>query len=475
MVINAVTISFFAILLAYVAIGVYSATQRKNTTDDYLVASRSINPWLAALSAVATDNSGFMFIGLTGSCYLAGVSGAWLIIGWIIGEWFAWRWVHGRLRTDSEKAQVNTITSYLGHGMKGGIWVARFAALVTLVFLGVYASAQLNAGAKALAPFDIDHNFSVILGATVVLIYCFAGGLRASIWTDAAQSVVMLVSMALLVGVAIAELGGPGEFWDKLGAVQTVTKDGAVNAGLTDWIPDTKLGFPLFLAGWIAAGFGMIGQPHIMIRAMAIDSADNMPKARRIYLTWYVFFAAACVMVGLVGRLIIPLEMDVPSELIFGTLSQQLLPSVLIGVMLAGVFAATVSTADSQVLSSSAAITQDLVPSMGQSYTKVKLGTVVVTGAALLLAFWGGSVFKYVTFAWSALAATMAPLMVVRVMGWRIDSGTALRMMASGLAVSAYWLHGLHWDGYVFQALPGMAAGFLVYFAHIPWLTKSDG
>lgn len=471
---NAVTISFFAFLLGYVAIGVYSASRKQPTTADYLVASRSVNPWLAALSSVATDNSGFMFMGLTGSCYLSGISGGWLIIGWIFGEWIAWLTVHRRLREESERADSTTVSGYLGHGLRGGRAVAAAAGVVTLFFLGIYAAAQLTAGSKALSHFDIDPTFGVILGAVIVVTYCFSGGIRASIWTDAAQSVVMLIAMLLLLAVGVAEAGGAGAMWDTLAAVEVASGDTVTNAGLTELFPSLPYGFGLFILGWIAAGFGMIGQPHIMVRAMAIDSPDSVKKARRIYILWYLAFALACIGVGVAARALIPWETDVgreallgamsgDAELAFPTLAGALLGPVLVGLMLAGLFAATISTADSQVLSCSASLSQDIVPALGRSYSGAKLATLFITGVALVIALYGGSVFAYVTFAWSGLAGTLGPLMLVRTMGWRVSAPLALAMMAAGLATVLVWLFALELSGAIYEALPGMVAGMVVY------------
>ncbi len=474
--ISGITLSFFAFLLMFVAIGVWSATRRSATPEDYLLASRSVSPWFTALSSVATDNSGFMFIGLTAECYTNGVSGGWLIIGWIFGEWIAWSLVHQRLREDSERCDVNTITSYLGHGLEHGRLVAILAAIITLVFLGVYASAQLNAGRKALELFGIRPVIGVFLGAGIVLVYCYAGGIRASIWTDVAQSIIMLAAMLLLVGIAVHEIGGFGALWHKLGAIEVAAEDGtAASAGLTSWLPEgLAFGFGPFILGWIFAGLGMVGQPHIMIRAMAIDSADNVPKARRIYITWYLVFALCCIMVGLVGRVLIAPDSALlspggtfDSELLFPGLSASLLPGVLVGLMLAGVFAATISTADSQVLSCSAALTQDLVPSMGRSYTGVKIGTALVVVVALGLALAGGSVFQYVLFAWTALAGSLAPLMFVRVMRWPVTTPAALTMMLGGLGAVLYWKFSLKWSSYIYEALPGMCMGLAIYGGYL--------
>ena len=464
---SVVTISFFAFLAGFTAIGVYATTRKKDTPEDYLIASRGVGPWLVALSAVATQNSGFMFIGLTGAAYSAGLSGSvWVMLGWIIGDAVSWTFVHKRLRVRSEAMGAHTIPEFLGGGLRNGRLVVIAAALITLVFLGLYASAQLTAGRKALEEFSIGPNTSVILGAGMVAAYCFAGGIRASIWTDAAQSIVMIVSMTMLFVVAVVEIGGMGAMWSQLEAIDPT---------LTTWIPrDLEFGFALFFLGWIAAGFGVVGQPHVMIRAMALDSPDSIGKARIIYIAWFAFFSVACVGVGLAARVLMTAKGFDP-ELAFPRLSDYLLPGVLVGMMLAGVFAATISTADSQVLSCSAAITQDLFPRLRRSYTAVKLATLLVTAAAMSFALvsihrpaLGGSVFKLVVFAWSALAAGLGPLLIVRALGARINAAAALAMMTAGIAAVLVWRFALHWQGYVYDALPGMLAGTVVYLVAFP-------
>ena len=397
-----------------------------------------------------------MFIGLTGAVYTSGISAGWLMVGWVVGDWLAWLFVHKRLREDSERVSVTTIPGFLAHGLSRPRLVAGLSGVLILVFLGVYASAQLTGGGKALSTFDIPPTLGVVFGALMVLAYCFAGGIRASIWTDAIQSVVMFGSMLTLLAVGLTSLGGVGAMWSTLQAI-----DATQGTTLTQWIPETKFGFLWFFAGWMFAGVGVVGQPHIMIRAMAINSPENIASARRIYLVWNALFAAMCISVGLLARAI--LGGDVPAEMAFPALTEAVLPSVMIGVMLAGLFAAIISTADSQVLSCSAALTQDITPRLGRTYYGVKMGTVFVTTAALVLALTGQSVFDKVTFAWSALAGALGPLMIVRVMRWPISTTAATTMIAAGLGAVLLWRFGLQWQGHIYDALPGMTVGFAIY------------
>ncbi|MGC6418456.1 MAG: sodium/proline symporter [Bradymonadia bacterium] len=461
-----VIVSFIVCLLFFLGIGLLSATRKAETTEDYLLASRSVNPWVVALSAVATNNSGFMFIGLIGETYTSGLSAMWVMVGWVLGDYAMWMArVPDRLRVESEARGTVTIPSFLGHGVRNGKQVTTLAGAITLVFLGIYAAAQLNAGSKALhVLFDWDYSLGAILGAVIVVAYCFAGGIRASLWTDVAQSIVMFVAMVILCFVAIEESGGFDSMWTTLGQ----------RPALTDWQPENlPWGFTLFALGWFVAGIGVVGQPHIMVRAMAVNSVDSMPTARRVYFVWNALFAAAAIMVGLAARAWVEgadassasaatlLSKD--AELALPLLAQQLLPGWLVGFVLAGLFAATISTADSQVLACSAALTQDMFPKVRDSYVWVKASTLLVATIVLAIALTGGGVFDLIVLAWSSLAAGLGPLLILKSFGRHVDGRLGLAMMIGALLTVLLWRFGFKLTGAVYDALPAMLMGFIIY------------
>ena len=468
-------ISFTLCMLVIAGIGLFSATKKQTNADDYLLASRSISPWLTALSGVATNNSGFMFLGLVGISVQEGVSAVWIMFGWVVGDWLAWFVVHGPLRKKSEEVGANTIPGFLSHGLRNGRFVSSIAGIIVVVFLGLYAAAQLKAGSKALHfVFGWDLAVGAIIGAVLVAAYCFAGGIRASIWTDAAQSVVMMGAILLLVFVGIAKIGGLEALWQNLQEQ---------NPRLTNWAPnDYKYGFLGYFLGWMGAGAGVVGQPHIMVRAMAIDDPANLVKARRIYVTWYLLFSAACIAVGLIARGLYPAIFSIESaganfidkELALPFLSDKLLPGVLVGLTLAGILAATISTADSQILSCSAAFTRDIGPAKNRSYKAMKIATMLVTGLALVFALLGGdSVFGLVVFSWSALAAGLGPLMVIRARQWPVTATSAVLVMLGGLGGSLTWyLYGE--KAAIAEVLPGLLSGFLVYALCIPFQSVKE-
>ena len=460
---NPVILSFLSFLALFILIGAYAARSKTSTTEDYLLASRSIGPWFMALSAVSTNNSGFMFIGLIGMTYTMGLSAIWIMIGWIFGDYFMWFWIHRRLREESEEENVRTIPSFLAAKLQSGERLVKVtAAVITILFLGTYAAAQLNAGSKALhVLFGWEYAVGAIVGAVIVVIYCFAGGIRASIWTDVVQAINMIIAMWLLLVIAIGEIGGVGKLWSELEAIDPQL--------VNPFPPNPRFGFLLYLLGWMGAGIGVVGQPHIMVRAMSIRSGSDVAKARDIYLVWYLAFTVACYGVALACRVLIPDVGAFDAELALPTLASEYLPAVLVGLVLAGLFSATMSTADSQVLSCSAALTQDIFTGWRDSYIKSKISTLVVAAVVLCIALVASeNVFGLVVMSWSTLGAVLGPLMVVRALRLPVTGRLAMAMMMAGLAGVVVWRHVLALTGEVFEILPGMALGALVYLLGRP-------
>ena len=454
----AIALSFVLFLLLFTGVGIYSASRQQNTTTDYLLASRNVNPWLTGLSAFATAHSGGMFISTIGWTYTVGISSVWLLVGWFVGDYLAWFVVHQPLRTLSEETDSETIGAFLAQQPKGYSAIAAVSALITIAFLGAYAAAQLLAGSKALhVIFGWNYSWGIILGAVIVVAYCFSGGIRASIWTDALQSVLMMVAMLMLLIIAVISCGGLGALWQQLGAIDPTLID-PVPQGL-------QYGFGLFMLSWLIAGVGVVGQPHIMVRAMVLDDATKMGVSRNIYAVSYVIFSTAAVLVGLSARVLLPeLINGGDPELALPQMAIALLPAILVGVILAGIFSAVVSTADSQILSCSAALTQDLFPGMGRSYKLVKVGTLIVTAIILAIALGSNkNMFALGVFAWSALASGLAPLLILRVWRFPVSATVGVTMMLVGLATAAVWNGVLQLSGSIYEVLPGMLAGFLVY------------
>ena len=245
-----IAITFVTFLLLFTTVGIYSSTHQRNTTTDYLLASRHVSPWLTALSAMATGQSGLLFIGQVGFAYKIGISSLWLIVGWVIGDYLAWLFVFKRLRQVSEDTQSETVSAFLSHDMQHPRPIAMLSALITIIFLGSYAAAQLVAGSKALnAVFGWNYNLGVVMGTVIVVIYCFSGGIRASIWTDALQAVIMGGSLLLLLGTAVIRGGGVATLWQSLAAIDA-SLTGILPLHLGAFFPSCWAGSWRGLAWW---------------------------------------------------------------------------------------------------------------------------------------------------------------------------------------------------------------------------------
>jgi SSS family solute:Na+ symporter/sodium/proline symporter len=452
-------LSFLLVLLAFVGIGLASAVRARKSRMDYYLASRAVSPWLCGLSAVATNNSGYMFIGVIGFTYATGLSAAWLMAGWILGDFAGSLFIHRKLRACTERTNEASFASVVArwYGEEFRVW-RRIAAIVMVVFLGAYAAAQISAGGKALqGVLGWDPAVGALVVAAMILAYSVAGGIRASIWTDAAQSIVMLAAMLLLFVVALHGQGGFSATVDRMAAIP----------GYLDLFPDAllfpgALGMGLFVLGWMFAGFSVVGQPHVMIRFMALDDAANMVRARIWYYGFFTAFYALATGVGMLSRLYLPELGGTDPELALPSMALELLPPVLVGVILAGIFAATMSTADSLVLSCSAAITHDLLPRRMENTWEAKTATALVTLLALGIAMSGTrSVFQLVILSWSTLASAFAPLLTIYAIGRRISEGAAIAVMIAGVAAALLWraaeLHTM-----VYEGMPGILTGLIV-------------
>jgi len=258
-----ITVVTFVVFLAlFAAIGLSSVVKKKKTTADYLLAGQNVKPWLVALAAVATCNSGYMFIGLIGFTYKVGLTSIWIAIGWVFGDFISSIFSFKHIRRFADNKDIQTYSSLLSY--RGGEplkLVRLISGIITLIFLSIYAAAQFAANGKTLlATFNMDLWVGSLVGAVLVVGYCFAGGIRATIWSNAAQSIVMIIVMVLLAGYGLAEVGGWGQAMIKLEAVSPT---------YFSWFDDVDSywGFApmLFVLGWFFTGFGTVGQPHIMV------------------------------------------------------------------------------------------------------------------------------------------------------------------------------------------------------------------
>jgi Na+/proline symporter len=381
------------------------------------------------------------------------------MVGWIVGDLMASLAVHRPVRVMAQRRYAHSVSGLIAHwNGENRLLLRRAIGMLTLIFLTVYAAAQLGAGSKALeATLGWDRTFGATMAAAVILFYSFAGGLRASIWTDALQSVVMIASMMMLLVVAVDAVGGIDNVFEQLEGVQP---------GYMQWFPERFEGDYLeiigFVIGWLFGGIGVIGQPHILIRYMSLDDPKSLNAMRVYYYGWFTLFYAATIGVGLLARVLIPETEGFDAETALLVLSEQILSPFFVGTMLAGLFAATISTADSLVLSCSASLTRDFTERPLDTYKMAKLGTLLVTLSALAIALTNNkTVFALVLDAWGIFASALGPLILLLALGKKLTENESLLLLATGGLTFYLWtLYG--WSA-IYAIAPAWAAVFLLY------------
>lgn len=457
MVDSTVLYSFQGFLAFFIFVGLLSVTKRQKSAEDYLLASRSICPSFVGLSAAASTASGFGFTGIIAFGYTMGLAGAWFIFGIIFGSLIAFSVTSRRFRAYSQEHNTVSYTEFLACEKGKSCTRLRFIlGLVSIVAVTLYATAQLAAGSKALhVLFEWDYNAGAILGAIIVLVYCWAGGIRASIWTDVVQIIVMYAAMTILMFAALSKIGGLSGLYAALAAI---------DPQLVNIVPhNNPFGPFLFILGCLSVGVSFIGFPHVMVRFMTLKTESDARKAVWWFEGSYGAFYITAYIVALCTRVLLPEAADFDKELALPEMALDLLPSVLVGVILAGIFAGTISTADSLVLSSTASLSRDIFHKYRDSYNFMKISTLVFTAAALGIALYGSkNVFDLVLFVIAIMGAGFAPLLFIRIMRWPLSERLAISIVVLGLAAAIYWrLAGYHI--YVFDSLPGMVIAMGAY------------
>ena len=452
-------LSFLLFMGFFAAVGLSSIRVKENTTDDYLVAGRGMHPGLAALSAVSTWNSGYMFIGFIGFTYTIGYSVIWIGLASTIGQVVAWIWLYKFIQEQANERGVRSLSSLVSR--VSGAPEAKLAAALSVLFLSVYAAAQLTSGGKALfAMMGWSELIGILIGFVLVVAYCYAGGIRASIWTDAAQSCVMIVGSVLLCWVAMGEVGGFNGLHDGLNSQ---------NENLTDMFPpDLKLGVTLWVFAFFLGGLGVAGQPQVVSRVMTLGTDKDRKQAMIWFFVWQTPFILLMLIIGLASRVTFT-SADFDPELGLPMMAMETLGPFWVGLILASIFAATMSTADSQVLACTAAITDDIIPKWSQNHTMTKVVTLLVALLATTISIagqyipGGDSVFALVVLAVYGLGGIFIPMLTIRWMGYEPDTFHSIVMMVSALVAVIVWrLVGLNND--IFESVPGMGAAFTAHF-----------
>ncbi len=456
----AIVAAFALYLVAMLAIGAW-AWRRTRDLADYLLGGRRLGRWATALSAEASDMSGWLLLGLPGYAYAAGLEAGWIALGLLAGTWLNWRLLAARLREATAAHGALTLPEFLAARLGGGRALRVVAAAFILFFFTLYTASGLAAGGKLFeSVFGLPYAQAVLAGCLVVVAYTLAGGFLAVSWTDVVQGLLMLAALIAAPLVAIAAQGG----WEA-----TLAAVAARDPTLLD--PLSRGGEPLgavALLSLLAWGLGYFGQPHILARFMAVRDAAELAPARRIAVGWVALTLGGAVLVGLagIGYLDPPLA-GADTEKVFLRLVQAVFHPLVAGVLLAAVLAAIMSTADSQLLVAASALTEDLYrglvrPRAGEREL-VWMGRATVAGVAGVATAFAldpdSRVLDMVAYAWAGFGATFGPVLLLAVWWPRLTRAGALAGMVAGGLTVIVWKHlaGGWFD--LYELAPGFAAG----------------
>jgi sodium/proline symporter len=458
------TLATFGVYIAGMLLIGFWAWRRTRDFDDFILGGRSLNPWVTALAAGASDMSGWLLMGLPGALYAGGASEAWIAIGLVIGAWANWRYVAARLRIYTERAQnALTLPDYFTARFEDTSRLLRvIPALVILVFFAIYSASGIVAGARLFESlFEVSYPVAMLAGAAATIAYTAIGGFLAVSWTDTVQATLMILALLIAPVVVIASAGGPAE---SVALVQQF------DPARLDWFHGTTFVGILSLMAW---GLGYVGQPHILARFMAAESAAAIAPARRIAMTWMVLCLAgamACGFFGIAWALGNPEAkalIDANPERVFLVLSRELFNPWIGGVLLAAVLAAIMSTLSCQLLVCSSALTEDLYKpflrpraSQRELVWVGRLTLLAVAVVAILLA-WNpeNRVLDMVSYAWAGFGAAFGPVVVLSLLWPRMTRNGALVGMVVGAAVVLVWKQ-YAWFG-LYEMVPGVVLAAL--------------
>lgn len=463
-----ITTEIFIAMCSYmvlvIGIGIYFAKRANESSENYFIGGRSLGPWVAAMSAEASDMSGWLLMGLPGVAYFVGFSdAAWTAIGLAAGTYINWLIVAKRLRRYSTLAGDSiTIPEYFSNRFKEkNKVIMTIAALFILVFFTIYASSCFVTVGKLFSTlFGIKYQYMMMAGAVFVIIYTFMGGFLAESVSDFMQSIVMIGALGAIFVVGVNAAGGlsdvlnnikqiPG-FFDFFGIAQPKMVDGMqqVSAGKPLFGEAGKYGL-LTIISTLSWGLGYFGMPQVLLRFMAIRKSEELTQSRRIATTWCVISLASAVAIGLIGRILYPTELltQGQAENIFIVMSSNLLPPLLAGIAMAGILAATISSSDSYLLIAASAFSKNIFQGIMKKEATDKQIMKVSRITLLLIAVIGviialdehSVIFTIVSFAWAGFGATFGPIMLFSLFWKRTTREGAIAGMLAGGAMVFIW------------------------------------
>ncbi len=469
-------------LLLMIGIGAYYYNKNKNA-QDYILGGRKLNVWTSALSAQASDMSGWLLMGLPGLAYLSlagSLEAWWTAIGLAVGTLLNWMFVAKRLRGYTEiSGNALTLPDYFENRFKDTSKAIRTATGIAIViFFVVYTSSMFAAGAKLfMYIFPVDYTTALLISSVIIIAYTFLGGFMAVCFTDVMQGILMFIAIIVVPVIVIINLGGTEATFAML--EQGAWEFFPSGNGTVTW---------LLIASSLAWGLGYCGQPHILARFMAIKSPKEVKPATAIAMVWVVISLACAVLVGMFGKVYLSstggLLASGAEETIFIVLIYEFFPAIVAGVLISAVLAAIMSTADSQLLVTSSVIASDFYKGLIKKDATDKevvwvsrIGVIVVALLAVVLALDpNSSVFGIVSFAWAGLGAAFGPTVVMSIYWKRMTKKAAVWGICSGGigSIVFYQLKALGGIFAVYELLPAFAVSIIAIVV-VSLLDKEPG
>lgn len=456
-----ILISIAIYMVGMLVIG-YFAYKRTANLEDYMIGGRSLGPAVTALSAGAADMSGWLLMGLPGAMFTQGISASWIAIGLTIGAYLNWLFVAPRLRAYTEVANNSmTIPAFLENRFKDKSNILRLTSgLVIIIFFTFYVSSGMVSGGVLFeTTFGVHYQAGLWIVAAVVIAYTLFGGFLAVSWTDFVQGLIMVVALVLVPIVTIMKVGGIGTGFDTIKEI---------DPKLFDIFKGTTVLGIISLVAW---GLGYFGQPHIIVRFMAISSVKEIKKARRIGMSWMIFSVGGAMFTGFLGLAYYSQQgLDISDpETIFIKLSEILFHPLITGFLLAAILAAVMSTISSQLLVTASSLTEDVYKTFFRRTASEKelllisrLAVLVVSVISVFLAFSkNGTILSLVGYAWAGFGASFGPVILLSLSWKRMNRWGALAGIIGGAVTVIVWSSIEVLKQNLYEIIPGFIVGLV--------------
>ncbi len=455
-------IVFCIYLVIVFAVGVLSERRMTKSEEGYFLGDRNFGPWATAISAGATDTSGWIFIGAAGYAYAAGISTMWMLPGFIVGYLINWFAVAPRLRKEGAELGALSLVDFFSLKLKDRTNVIKIvASIIVIIFFTAYLASQLTAAGKALNSIvDINYSLGLILSAAFVLGYSIFGGYNSAVLTDLFQGLLMLsVLLIFPLYMIIFELGGFGNFFNTLYSIDPILLSSAGGA--------TGAAAFGIIIGLVGFGIGEPGQPHIVQRFLSAKDDKTIRQASLIAMFWVVVVMIGSNLLGLIGRILMPGLAD--PEYVFPTLVSDTMHPIIAGIIIGAIFAAIQSTFSSQLMVATQSFASDLLKAVTKKkfsdIQMIRISRVTMVGfgiiATLIALMEIQAVFELVLYAWAGLAASFGTVLILLLYTKKVTKWGAVWGMITGSAMTIVWIN-TPWAGYMYELIPAAIASVIV-------------